>query len=230
MNAGGRSRHQQHREDVGAWTYTRDSRTASLPHYNSLPLIISHCVGHCFTVSLCLTISLHLAAAPGCLRIRCTIVTFACGVADRLRWVRECWAWNWARGIPSYPSRLLPSDFLARQGASAVIFCSFVSKWPWLKTVAYYRKHVCALWERIKSWHKAAVADGFATATFLNTKQAQTWSAFTFGSWYPQRISFSVRKWMEFSNHEGVIFGMFLIFALELLLFPAGLMSFSFSL
>ena len=53
-----------------------------------------------------------------------------------------------------------------------------------------------ALWKRIKSSHKAAVADGFATATFLNTKQAHTWSAFTLGSRYPQGISFSVRKWM----------------------------------
>ena len=51
---------------------------------------------------------------------------------------------------------------------------------------------------RIKSSHKAAVADGFATATFLNTKQAHTytWSAFTLGSWFPQRISFRIRKWM----------------------------------
>ena len=33
----------------------------------------------------------------------------------------------------------------------------------------------------IKSSHKAAVAEGVATATFLNTKQAHTWSAFTLG-------------------------------------------------
>ena len=61
-----------------------------------------------------------------------------------------------------------------------------------------------SLWKRIKSSHKAAVADGFATATFLNTKQARTWSAFTLGSWYPQRISFSVRKWMASAVHAGI--------------------------
>ena len=56
----------------------------------------------------------------------------------------------------------------------------------------------------IKSSHKAAVADGFATATFLNTKQAHTWSALTLGSWFPQRISFSIRKWMASAVHAGV--------------------------
>ena len=41
---------------------------------------------------------------------------------------------------------------------------------------------------------KADVAEGFASSTFLNTKQAHAWSAFTLGSWYPQRVSFSIRK------------------------------------
>jgi hypothetical protein len=63
-----------------------------------------------------------------------------------------------------------------------------------------------ALWKRIKSSYKAAVhvADGFATATFLNTKQAHTWSAFTLGSWFPQRISFTIRKWMASAVHAGI--------------------------
>ena len=64
-----------------------------------------------------------------------------------------------------------------------------------------------ALWKRIKSSHKAVVADGFATATFLNTKQAHIWSAFTLGSWYRQRISFSIRKWMASAVHAGIISG-----------------------
>ena len=56
----------------------------------------------------------------------------------------------------------------------------------------------------IKASHKSAVSDGFASATFLNTKQAHTWSAFTLGSWFPQRISFSIRKWMASAVHAGI--------------------------
>ena len=47
-----------------------------------------------------------------------------------------------------------------------------------------------------ESNHRAPVAEGFAPSTFLNTEQAQY---FTLGSWpvlYPQRIPFSIRKWM----------------------------------
>ena len=44
----------------------------------------------------------------------------------------------------------------------------------------------------IKASHKAAVADGFATAFFLNTKKAHTWYVFTLRSWFPQRISFNI--------------------------------------
>ena len=58
-----------------------------------------------------------------------------------------------------------------------------------IETSGAWSVKAVALWKRIKSSHKAAVADGFASATFLNTKQAHTWSAFTLGSWFPQRIS-----------------------------------------
>ena len=61
-----------------------------------------------------------------------------------------------------------------------------------IETSGAWSVKAVALWKRIKSSHKAAVVDGFATAAFLNTKHAHmyTWSAFTLGSWFPQRISF----------------------------------------
>ena len=73
-----------------------------------------------------------------------------------------------------------------------------------IETSGAWSVKAVALWKRIKSSYKAAVADGFATATFLNTKQAHTWSAFTLGSWFPQRISFSIRKWMASAVHAGI--------------------------
>ena len=54
-----------------------------------------------------------------------------------------------------------------------------------IETSGAWSVQAVALWKRIKSSHKAAVADGFATATFLNTEQAHTWSVFTLGSWIP---------------------------------------------
>ena len=57
-----------------------------------------------------------------------------------------------------------------------------------IETAGAWSVNAVALWKRIQSTHKAALADGFATATFLNTKQAHIWSAFTLGSWFPQRI------------------------------------------
>ena len=41
-----------------------------------------------------------------------------------------------------------------------------------IETSGAWSVKAVALWKRTKSPHKAAVADGFATATFLNTKQA----------------------------------------------------------
>ena len=73
-----------------------------------------------------------------------------------------------------------------------------------IETFAAWSVKAVALWKRIKSSHKVAVADGFASATFLNTKQAHTWSAFTLGSWFPQRISFSIRKWMASAVYAGI--------------------------
>ena len=83
-------------------------------------------------------------------------------------------------------------------------------------TFIRYTKAV-ALGKRIKTSHKAAVADGFATATFLNTKQAHTWSAVNLGScmvptedfFYHLRVDGISRPcWNWFSNHEGSIRGL----------------------
>ena len=74
-----------------------------------------------------------------------------------------------------------------------------------IETFGAWSVKAVALWKRIKSSHKAVVVDGSATATtFLNTKQSHTWSAFTLRSWYPQRISFSVRKWMASTVHAEI--------------------------
>ena len=73
-----------------------------------------------------------------------------------------------------------------------------------IETSGAWSVKIVALWKRIKSSHKAAVADGLAYATFLNTKQAHTWSAVTLGSWFPQRVSFSIRKWMASVVHAGI--------------------------
>ena len=85
-------------------------------------------------------------------------------------------------------------------------FASFeFDKLPFvIETSGAWSVKAVKLWKRIKSSHKAAVADGFASSTFLNTEQPHTWSAFTLGSWYPQRISFSVRKWMARAVHAGI--------------------------
>ena len=73
-----------------------------------------------------------------------------------------------------------------------------------IETSGAWSVKAVTLWKRIKASHKNAVSDGFASATFLNTKQAHTWSAFTLGSWFPQRISFSIRKWMASAVHAGI--------------------------
>ena len=73
-----------------------------------------------------------------------------------------------------------------------------------IETSGVWSVKAITLWKRIKASHKNAVSDGFATATFLNTKHAHTWSAFNLGSWFPQRISFSIRKWMSSAVHAGV--------------------------
>ena len=73
-----------------------------------------------------------------------------------------------------------------------------------IETSSAWSVKAVAPWKRIRKAHKAAVADGFASSTFLNTKQAHTWSAFTLGPWYPQMISFVVRKWMAKAVHAGI--------------------------
>ena len=84
-------------------------------------------------------------------------------------------------------------------------FASFeLDKLPFvIETSGAWSVKPVKFWKRIKFSHKAAVADGFASSTFLNTDRPHTWSAFTLGSWYPQRISFAVRKWMARSVHAG---------------------------
>ena len=85
-------------------------------------------------------------------------------------------------------------------------FASFeFDKLPFvIETSGAWSVKAVKLLKRIKSSHKAAVADGFADSTFLNTDQPHTWSAFTLGSWYPQRISFAARKWMARAVHAGI--------------------------
>ena len=53
-----------------------------------------------------------------------------------------------------------------------------------IETSGAWSVKAVALWKPIKASYKAAVADDFASATFLNTDQAKTWSAFTLRSWY----------------------------------------------
>ena len=81
-------------------------------------------------------------------------------------------------------------------------FASFeFGKLPFaIETSGAWSVKAVALWKRIKASHKAAVAIGFASATFLNTDQAHTWLAFTLGSWSLKgclpRSESGWRKWL----------------------------------